>query len=117
MEDSPVEGQVFQVPAGETIDEKGIDKKPALDIAISAASPPEYENGHETDDGSEGAIIITGADAAVHLLPMRDDFDAALTFRSIFLASGLSAFQAVMSQIYTVCEHLIRVSTTCITPC
>ncbi|KAJ5116567.1 hypothetical protein N7456_000915 [Penicillium angulare] len=45
-------------------------------------------------------IIVTGADAAAHLMPMRDDFDSALTFRGILLASCLACFQAVMNQIY-----------------
>jgi hypothetical protein len=33
---------------------------------------------------------------------LRDDFESALTFRSLFLASILSAFQAVVFQIYQV---------------
>lgn len=62
---------------------------------------------YKRDDGlcdtdSENVIIITGADAAAHLLPMRDDGEPALTFRSLFLASSLACFQAVMSQIYQV---------------
>lgn len=56
----------------------------------------------ESGSDSEGKIIITGADAAKYLLPLRDDGEPALTFRSIFLASGLAAFQAVMSEIYYV---------------
>ncbi|KAG6284246.1 hypothetical protein E4U46_007369 [Claviceps purpurea] len=58
------------------------------------------------DDGKEGAsddedrVIVTGYDAAQHLLSLRDDFEPALTFRSIVVASALAAFQAVMSQIY-----------------
>ncbi|KAG5949014.1 hypothetical protein E4U53_006076 [Claviceps sorghi] len=55
----------------------------------------------ERDSDNEDAIIITGYDASQHLLPLRDDFEPALTFRSIVLASALSIFQAVMSQIYT----------------
>ena len=54
------------------------------------------------DTASEDVVIVTGADAAAHLLPLRDDFEPALTFRSMFLASCLSCFQAVMSQIYQV---------------
>jgi hypothetical protein len=57
----------------------------------------------EEEDKQDGEVIIrTAKDAATHLLPMRDDFDPALTFRSIFLATGLAAFQAVMYQIYMV---------------
>lgn len=62
-------------------------------------------NGDEDYDDGEtrhDTIIVTGADAARHLLPMRDDREPSLTFRSIFLATILSAFQAVMSQIYEV---------------
>ena len=47
------------------------------------------------------------SNAATHLLPMRDDFDPALTFRSIFLAIGLAAFQAAMYQIYMVSFHIL----------
>lgn len=76
------------------------DVKPAksdilvLDAETKAA--PQYE---EADDHK---IIITAADAAKHLLPLRDDGEPALTFRSLFLASVLAAFQAVMSEIYYV---------------
>jgi hypothetical protein len=73
------------------------------DGEIKAAPLPLYEGGEtEKDNGSEDVIIITGADASKHLLPIRDDFDPALTFRSLFLATLLSGFQAVMTQIYNV---------------
>ncbi|KAK4034638.1 OPT oligopeptide transporter protein-domain-containing protein [Parachaetomium inaequale] len=64
---------------------------------------PAYDNDSsaEKEDGSDDVIIITGADAADHLLPLRDDGEPALSFRSLFLATCLSAFQAVMYQIYT----------------
>lgn len=111
---NPVENKVFSVPTHSAADEKEI-------IAVGAAradtdgtlgddkireAPSAADDGDhdKEDDGrsSNEVIIITGADAARHLLPMRDDFDTALTFRSVVLASGLSCFQAVMSQIYTV---------------
>jgi hypothetical protein len=56
----------------------------------------------KTDGDSLGSVIITGADVAAHLLPMRDDLDPTLTFRAFVLGSGLAAFLAVMTQIYTV---------------
>jgi hypothetical protein len=56
----------------------------------------------DSDDDSDDVIIITGADAAAHLLLLRDDYNRVLTFRSIMLASGLGCFQAVMNQIYQV---------------
>ncbi|KAJ5475523.1 hypothetical protein N7539_007810 [Penicillium diatomitis] len=56
--------------------------------------------GVESDRESAEVVIVTGADAALHLLPLRDDFDRALTFRSMVLATGLSCFSAVMYQIY-----------------
>lgn len=105
---NPVEGKVVSVPSHQAINEKvGIDehdvgKELASEIQVAPASPPSDGDSHEKDDNSDNAIIITGADAARYLLPLRDDFDASLTFRSMFLATCLSAFQAVMSQIYTV---------------
>ena len=63
---------------------------------------PEYHGEPKLIDGlEETPIIVTGADAAAHLLPMRDDRDPALTFRGIVLATVLSGFQAVMTQIYS----------------
>lgn len=66
------------------------------------AAKPEYTTKSDDSDNNPNAIIVTGADAALHLLPLRDDFDRVLTFRSILLASGLACFQAVMNQIYQV---------------
>lgn len=65
-----------------------------------AVNPTSSDNDKHSD--SDDAIIVTGADAAAHLLPLRDDGDSALTFRGLLLASGLACFQAVMHQIYTV---------------
>lgn len=64
--------------------------------------PPVYnaDDDYDQDATRPGTIIVTGADAAKHLLPLRDDGQPALTFRSMFLATILSGFQAVMSQIY-----------------
>jgi len=73
------------------------EKKAALESEILPV-----ERHDESDSDSKDAIIVTGADASRHLLPMRDDHDSALTFRSILLSSGLACFQAVMYQIYTV---------------
>lgn len=105
----PAEGNIFEVPSQDTTDEKSsLDKKSAAhDVDITAAPVADDGDGHEKDNDGKEPVIVTGADAALHLLPMRDDGDAALTFRSLFLASGLSAFQAVMSQIYIVCEHVL----------
>lgn len=111
---NPVEGKVFPVPTHSAADEKEViavgaaraDTDATLgDEKTKSAPSAEDADDHDTDDdgrNSDEVIIITGADAARHLLPMRDDFDTALTFRSLLLASGLSCFQAVMSQIYTV---------------
>ncbi|KAF1927512.1 OPT superfamily oligopeptide transporter [Didymella exigua CBS 183.55] len=97
-----VEGKTTVVSSHEAIntftDEKhrlaesdeGSEKKGVLEPEIKAALPS-YDSADEDDDHR---IIVTGADAAAHLLPMRDDQEPALTFRSIFLATILSAFQA-----------------------
>ncbi|KAK8213651.1 putative oligopeptide transporter [Phyllosticta capitalensis] len=52
------------------------------------------------DAHSDSDVIVTGADAARRLLSLRDDFDSVITFRSLFLATILCGFQAVMYQIY-----------------
>lgn len=100
------DGGIFEVPTQDAFldDKKSLDQKRDLDIDIKTAPTPEGGEAHEKDsrDDSEAPVIVTGADAALHLLPLRDDGDPALTFRSIFLATILSAFQAVMSQIYIV---------------
>ncbi|KAI9172645.1 opt oligopeptide transporter [Paramyrothecium foliicola] len=68
--------------------------------------------GDDSDRESKEVIIITGQDAAAHLLPLRDDGDSALTFRSLFLASVLSCFQCVMYQIYTYKPTMITIQGT-----
>jgi len=105
-----VEGKVVEVPSHQVIDEKiriasddaDRSKDRALKTEITTAARLDDGDDHDKDDASDNVIIITGADAAAHLLPLRDDGEPALTFRSLFLATCLSAFQAVMSQIYSV---------------
>jgi hypothetical protein len=81
----------------------------SLSPEIKEATPPfDHASSQDKDTDDEGHIIITGADAAAHLLPMRDDGDPALTFRSLFLATILACFQAVMYQIYLVIYSLSR---------
>jgi hypothetical protein len=89
--------------AGLSDSQGSIQEKTAVTVATEE-TPKGSENDRsgENDIENEDAIIVTGADAALHLLPLRDDFDNVLTFRSILLASGLACFQAVMYQIYQV---------------
>lgn len=75
-----------------------------LDKEIQAAPALDDSDDESNDDANAEHIIITGADASKYLLSMRDDHEPALTFRSIFLASALSCFQAVMNQIYQVSQ-------------
>ncbi len=96
--------QAVSDPTSEVINEKDA-KKSELGPEITPVSAADDTDSQDKEEANEDVIIITGEDAALHLLPMRDDFQPALTFRSLFLASGLSAFQAVMSQIYQVSEH------------
>ncbi|KAI4844996.1 peptide transporter [Aureobasidium sp. EXF-8845] len=87
-------------------------KKGALEPEITAvpASDDTSDSFDKTDDSDH--IIVTGEDAAIHLLPLRDDGDPSVTFRGIFLASCLSAFQAVMNQIYTFKPTLVTIQGT-----
>lgn len=104
---TPIEGRVVPVPSDEALDEKiHLDTKATEilkgdDLVIVTQTKSE-SNDDDSDSGADDAIIVTGADAAKHLLPLRDDLEPALTFRSLFLATILSAFQAVMHQIYVV---------------
>ena len=106
---NPVEGKVVSVPSHQDVNDKI--RASANDIADSKDNvlTTESKESHalsDSDDGRSGdVIIITGADAAAHLLPLRDDGEPALTFRSLILATALSAFQAVMTQIYSVSQH------------
>ncbi|CAG8064161.1 unnamed protein product [Penicillium nalgiovense] len=79
-----------------TLGQKLIDKK---DLALVGVNEKDATSDQKSESDPD-TIIITGADAALHLLPLRDGFDSVLTFRSIILASGLACFQAVMNQIY-----------------
>jgi hypothetical protein len=80
-----------------------VQEKTAVTVATEDTPKSSGDDpGGENDIENEHAIVVTGADAALHLLPLRDDFDSVLTFRSILLASGLACFQAVMFQIYQV---------------
>ncbi len=87
----------------QVIDEKH--GKDALDTEITPVSAADDNDSQDKDNGSEDVIIVSGEDAALHLLPLRDDFQPALTFRSLLLATILSAFQAVMYQIYSVSSN------------
>ncbi|OLN93273.1 Oligopeptide transporter 1 [Colletotrichum chlorophyti] len=115
---NPVEGKVVSVPSHQavnekvSIDEKGIGKNVASEIQAAPAPGSDADHNEKDDANSDDAIIITGADAARYLLPLRDDGDPSLTFRSIFLSTCLSAFQAVMSQIYTFKPTAITISGT-----
>ncbi|KAI1858146.1 hypothetical protein JX265_010814 [Neoarthrinium moseri] len=114
-----VEGKIVDVPTHQAIDEKiriaaedPARSKEVVPAEITAAAP-QYDGEEPKKDGDgEDVIIITGADAAKHLLPLRDDHEPVLTARSIFLATVLSAFQAVMYQIYMFKPTTITISGT-----
>ncbi|KAJ5121340.1 uncharacterized protein N7515_009301 [Penicillium bovifimosum] len=107
MSESPVERSVDSIISAEAFDEK-------KGTTVFAVKPDSLEGTAPYDEGDEnpGAIIVTGADAAIHLLPLRDDFENVLTFRSIVLASALACFQAVMNQIYQFKPTLITIQGT-----
>jgi len=103
----PVSDKAVSIPSHEEINEKnglaigeaeiGKNGELVFDSELKDTLPP-----HDDEEGTEDVIIVTGADAALHLLPLRDDGEPALTFRSLFLATLLSCFQAVVYQIYMV---------------
>ncbi|KAJ5449724.1 OPT oligopeptide transporter [Penicillium daleae] len=96
MADYLAKAEGLEVSSQDVIDEK---------TAITSTSEEEpdvakAEHYGENDRDSDDVIIVSGADAAQHLLPLRDDFEQTVTFRSMLLASILACFQAVMNQIY-----------------
>ncbi|KFY04432.1 hypothetical protein V491_09345 [Pseudogymnoascus sp. VKM F-3775] len=100
---TPIEGRVVSVPSDETINEKIHLQKDGAEILKDdpvIVTESKSAGSDDSDSGADDAIIVTGSDAAKHLLSLRDDLEPALTFRSLFLATILSAFQAVMYQIY-----------------
>lgn len=106
---NPVEGKVVSVPSHQEVNDKiranvndNVDGK---DNVLATESKESHALSDSDDGRSDDVIIITGADAAAHLLPLRDDGEPALTFRSLVLATALSAFQAVMTQIYSVSQR------------
>lgn len=82
-----------------TDDEKHLHEKPSVHAIATGLSD---KSGSDDDANSDNAILNTAEGAVAHLLPLRDDFEPTLTFRSLFLASCLASFQAAMSQIYSV---------------
>ncbi|KAL1885467.1 hypothetical protein Plec18167_000961 [Paecilomyces lecythidis] len=81
---------------GLAADKENISKEEAFVLDTELNAPPYHDDG----TGDKETRIVTGADAAKYLLPLRDDGEPSLTFRCLFLASVLSCFQAVMTQIY-----------------
>ncbi|TGO83595.1 hypothetical protein BPOR_0622g00030 [Botrytis porri] len=99
---NPVESHMVSVPTHHEIDEKlriSADNREISKVTLDIDTKELFDG--SIDEKSDDFIIVTGADAAAHLLPLRDYGQPALSFRSIFLATILSGFQAVMYQIYS----------------
>lgn len=112
---TPAVDGTFLPPADNSIEEKtGLSAseaqihKDGVVVADSEVETPHQYDGEQDSEREE--IIVTGSDAAKYLLPLRDDGDPAITFRGLFLATVLSAFQAVMSQIYNVGVYLANLT-------
>lgn len=112
---NPIAARAVEVPSHEAINAHNDEKREmaakegGLDFEIQEARVS-GSDAPDKDTDNEAIVIRTGEDASKHLLPMRDDFDPCLTFRGIFLATCLSAFQAVMKQIYTVSPTRLHLS-------
>ncbi|KAK7946156.1 uncharacterized protein PG986_010477 [Apiospora aurea] len=97
---NPVEGKVVEVPTHPEINEARVrplhavstEKDQFVGDAITAAISPSEGEGveHEKDTASDDVVIITGADAAHHLLSLRDDGDPAITFRGMFKPTSVT---------------------------
>ena len=102
---APAQGNGLSIVNRDELDEKTAIFTDKDESKVTTAPFSSFKDGIESERGSEDVIIVSGADAAAHLLPMRDDGDPAVSFRSILLASSLSCFQAVMNQIYMVSQR------------
>ncbi|KAF7559173.1 hypothetical protein G7046_g4975 [Stylonectria norvegica] len=116
-ESGPLETKGSPAISHEAIDEKRVPfvsstKDGVLNNTISTTSHPSSGDDHGDESDGKEHIIVTGADAAAYLLPLRDDGDPAVTFRSLLLSSGLACFQAVMYQIYNFKPTLITIQGT-----
>jgi len=118
---NPVEGKVVSVPSHHAIDEKRrlsvdeeeIGKNGTVNTTSEIKALPEYDDAEPDEHGhSNDVIIVTGSDAANHMLPLRDDHEPSLTFRALFLATILSGFQASVYQIYMFKPTLITIQGT-----
>ncbi|KAK0610964.1 OPT oligopeptide transporter [Immersiella caudata] len=101
------------------VDDDKPKRKPSVETSPEKSTPVETNDlpkSEPSDDtNSDTAIIITGADAARHLLPLRDDGDPTVTFRSLLLGTILACFEATMSQIYTWKPTFVEINGTFIT--
>ena len=108
MPDPPPKGKDLAISDPEQIDEK---------VVTALVKDEAQVNGNElfaeNDRNSDDLVIVTGADVAAHLLPLRDDLDPTLTFRAAILGSGLAAFLAVMTQIYSVSKLAYHLTLHC----
>ncbi|ERT03368.1 opt peptide transporter [Sporothrix schenckii 1099-18] len=97
-EKKTVGGVITEVPSHGSHNHDAANEKGVVSGDSGSDSIEDLANADGTYD--DDTRIISGADAATHLLPLRDDFDPSITFRSLLLATILSAFQAVVNQIY-----------------
>lgn len=93
-----IEGKAFDVPTHTAINEKNRASIDATYLGQNAGAEKisnirrlsvDELSHDEKDNNSDDKIIITGADAAEHLLPMRDDHDPSITFRGYVASLNL----------------------------
>jgi hypothetical protein len=99
LTESPFEAREISTLSQESLNQKIAEKDVGVNLT---AKDLQKEDLTDEEVSNPDAIIRSGADAALYLLPLRDDFDSSLTFRSVLIASALACFQAVMNQIYQV---------------
>lgn len=92
------DARVQEAPMNEKVISPAVAVKDMKDETGLTVHDTTAESDHDVAD----TIIITGGDVASHLIPLRDDFDTPITFRSVFLASALVCFTASLNQIYYV---------------
>ncbi|KAI0918825.1 hypothetical protein AcW1_009464 [Taiwanofungus camphoratus] len=95
----------------DSIEKKSVDES-SIDDALKAKEVEEFEERLANDEASEDEYRVEEAyEVAIKVLSLKDDPTLqAVTFRTLFLGLGFSAFGAVLAQIYYFKPQTLNVS-------
>ncbi|OBZ65710.1 Oligopeptide transporter 3 [Grifola frondosa] len=99
--------------SNDSLEKKGGDPADSIDDAQMAKEVEEFEERLQNDEASESEYLVQEAyEVAIKVLSTRDEPELqSITFRTIVLGLGFSAFGAVLAQIYYFKPQTLLVST------